>query len=406
MTKRDPGDAHREHARMTERELREALRRATADDGAARERAWRVVQAAHASRPPLPRRRPWRALAAAAAVAAVAAAGAAAASAPDSGVGRWVRGVLGVAEQRTRPALVRLPGGGSLLVAAGRSTWVVAGDGGRRRLGSYAGASWSPHGRFVVAWRGRQLSALDPRGRVRWALAAPSRITIARWGAVDGFRVAYLAGGALHVVNGDGTGNRRYGAADDRVAPAWRPDDAHVLAYVDARDRVCVVAVDSRRRLWRSAPLDRPAELAWSPAGRRLLALTRRGAVLFDRRGQRAAARPVAGRSSLHGAAWAPDGSRVAVVRDRDEVLLLRPAARVHPRVALSGPGRFGPLAWSPDGRTLLVAWPEADQWLFLRPGGGGRPRGVANIAAHFRAGPGRPAFPRAIEWCCARAPR
>ena len=46
-------------------------------------------------------------------------------------------------------------------------------DGAKRRLGDYAGAAWSPNGLFVVAWQGRELTALTPGGEVRWSLPGP-----------------------------------------------------------------------------------------------------------------------------------------------------------------------------------------------------------------------------------------
>ena len=197
---------------------------------------------------------------------------------PGDAVARWVTRPARLGREDARPALVRVPGGGRLLVTAegGRGAWVVSADGSRRRLGDYAGASWSPHGRFVVAWRGGELLAVEPGGRVRWSLARHGRIAAARWAPVDGYRVAYLSGRSLRVVNGDGTGDRRYAAAAG-VAPAWRPDGRHVLAYVDRRDHVRVAAVDSRRELWRSRAVGGAVELAWSPDGRRLLVATAGG---------------------------------------------------------------------------------------------------------------------------------
>ena len=62
-----------------------------------------------------------------------------------------------------------------------------------------------------------------------------------------------------------------------------------------------------------------------------------------------------------------------------------------------AGTGGFTDLAWSPDGRWLLVAWAGADQWLFLRPDGGGRVRAVGSIAEQFGGGP----FPKLGGWCC-----
>ncbi|MEA2151220.1 MAG: hypothetical protein QOD69_3050, partial [Solirubrobacteraceae bacterium] len=113
---------------MTPAELRRALARAAPDDPAARERSWRVVRAAYAASAVRGRRRrrPWAAIVALVLASAVGAAGVAAASAPRRDVGRFVRGVLGVGAPGARAALVRVPGGGRLLVSAGSSTWIVA----------------------------------------------------------------------------------------------------------------------------------------------------------------------------------------------------------------------------------------------------------------------------------------
>jgi hypothetical protein len=394
---------------VKERELRDALEAAAPDDPAARERSWRVVRAAYAGHVPRRRRRPWPAVAAAVALSVVAAAGAAAAGAPRSDVGRWVRDVIGVGRPDARPVLARLPGGGRMLVEAGDSAWVVAADGAKRRLGAYAGASWSPHGRFVVAWRDHELAALDPRGRVRWSIArAPEPVTVARWAPVDGFRIAYVAGASLRVVDGDGTGDRRYGAADGRVAPAWRPDAAHVLAYADRRGRIAVVAVDERRLLWRSARVAGVRALDWAPDGSGLLVAARRRVLLFGRNGTRVAAHVTPPGAQLESARWGPDAGSIALVRrrpasGRSELVLLRAAGRgFRARVLFSGPGRFRPIAWAPGGRALLLPYERADQWLFLYPRQPERLGAVAGIARQFRSGTAPAAFPRSVEWCCA----
>ena len=398
---------------MNERELRDALRDAAPVDDDARERAWRVVQAAYADHEPRRRRRSRHRLVALAVVAAlvpVAAGGAAAAAKPDSAVGEWVRDVLGVGEPDAQASLVHVPGGGRLLVQGGDGTWVVSADGAKRRLGAFAGASWSPNGLFVIAWQGRELTALDPAGHVRWSLARGERIGLARWAPVDGFRIAYLAGSELRIVNGDGTADHRYATARRDVAPAWRPDATHVLAYVDARARVNVVAVDSGRRLWRSASLADPVELSWSPDGRRLLAATRRSVTLFDGAGRRLVSEPMPAGSAVQDADWAPSGAEVALVRrspaaGRSEVVLLDTARGLRGRVLFTGPGRFGALSWSPGGDRLLIGWPDADQWLFLRPvrpHGDGGLTAVANIARQFAPGATSPSAPRSVQWCCA----
>ena len=377
--------------------LRDELRAAPIDDGA-RARALGVVRAAFLEVEPARRPRRWApALAVTACVVALAAV---AVTEPGDAVARWVRDVLGIGREDARPALVRVPGGGRLLVTGQGGAWVVSPDGSRRRLGDYAGASWSPHGRFVVAWRGGELRALEPNGSVRWSLSRSGRIATARWSAGLGYRVAYVTGGVLRVVAGDGTGDHRHGPAAP-VAPAWRPDGAHVLAYVDRRDHVRVVDVDSGRQLWRSAQLGGPIELAWSPDGRRLLVATAGGWQLFGAAGLVLARRSEPGLADV---AWAPRGRRIAVVvssSDGSDVLLADPAGRGRPRELFSGPGRFGRLAFSPDGRRLLVPWPDADQWLFVSPTRGAHVGAVANIGRQFARGGRSGPFPDAIEWCC-----
>jgi hypothetical protein len=376
---------------MNERELREALR-AGPEDVAARERSWRVVQAAYALREPHPRRSRRALVLVAAALVPVAVAGVAV------GAPRWVREAFEPGEQRARPALVRVPGGGSLLVQSGGSTWVVSHDGAKRRLGAFSGASWSPRGLFVIAWRGRELAALEPSGAVRWSRSARARIVAARWAPGDGHRIAYLAGGALRIVNGDGTGDRRYGAAQP-VTPAWRPDADHVLAYSDRRGRVNVVAVDDRRRLWRTPPIAGLTRLAWAPDGDRLAAVARGRLTVLDLRKHTV---QTVMKGGVKHVAWSSRSPKFAVVRTtggRNEVVLRRGR---HARVLFSISGRLGAPVWSPDAVRLLVPWPAADQWLFLRPHGYGRPSiPVANIARQFMPGATSPAFPDAVQWCC-----
>jgi hypothetical protein len=327
-------------------------------------------------------------------VACVVAAGvlAAAMTAPGDAVGRWVRGVFG-GPLPGRPELVRVPGGGQLLVGSAGSVWAVAPDGARRRLGDYDGASWSPNALYAVVWRDGELLAVEPRGVVRWSLSRPRPIVAARWGSADGFRVAYLTGGTLRIVDGDGTDDRPFGPARD-VAPAWRPDNGRVLAYVDARRRVRVVEVDSGRELWRTRPRSRIFELAWSPRGRRLVAATPRRLLVFDPGGRLVHVRRIAGRRQADDIAWSPDG-RLAVVR---RSAIGTSDVVVGGQVLFSAPRRFGRVAWSPDGERLLVPWPVSDQWLFLGADDG-RVAAVGNIERQFARGRGPRAFPDAVEW-------
>ena len=93
-------------------------------------------------------------------------------------------------------------------------------------------------------------------------------------------------------------------------------------------------------------------------------------------------------------------GSLVAVARrsgTSSEIALMAPGAR--DRVLFRADGRLTRLRFSPSGRWLLVAWPQADQWVFLRPGATG--------ARSVRAAPdvtrriGSSGFPQLSGWCC-----
>ena len=71
------------------------------------------------------------------------------------------------------------------------------------------------------------------------------------------------------------------------------------------------------------------------------------------------------------------------------------------PHRILSRPGSFTGLAVSPNGRFLLVAWRDADQWLFV-PLAGGKVKAVGHISQQFAPGTsGASAFPRLEGWCC-----
>ena len=399
---------------MRERELRRLLLLLQApDEAAAQRRAWQVVRAGFVEREPVrwPRRhaRPLFVLAAGAAV--LAATLAAVLTTPGQAVLSTIR--KAIAEERVvgvrsaKPALVRLPAPGRLLVESARGPAIVHADGSVRRLGAYAGASWSPRGIHVVVTRGHQLVALRASsGQVRWIRARPGLLSAARWSTSPGYRVAYLEGRDLRVIVGDGTRDRLLARSARPVGPAWRPGRGHVLAHVASSGRVMVRDADSGDLLWRSPRLAGARDLLWSSDGRRLLAVRARGFDLFDAGGRRIATVNVSGR--VVAAAFAPGDHRFSFTRTllgRSEVALLdADHARRRPRVIFAGAGLFSDLAWSPDGRWLLVGWRSADQWLFIRSVGVRRIVAYSGMSRQFDPGARRArGFPRVAwdAWCC-----
>lgn len=342
----------------------------------ARERAWQVVQAAYAEREPVQHRR--RRLAPALALGLAVAVAAVALTPPGRAVVDSVRKAIGI--ESAEEALFSLPAPGRLLVVSDTGAWAVAADGSTRRLGDYADATCSPFGRFVAAAGARELVALEPDGRVRWKLARPDVRSPAWGGTLTDTRIAYVSRGTVSVVAGDGTGDR---ALIPGRAAAWRPGSVRLLA-VARPGAVSLFDVERRRRLWTAGvPASR---LAWSADGTRLLAHDAgRYAVL-------SAAGRVLTRGAASTAALAPHGHALAVVRRMEAGSELVVAGRLR----FQGSGTFADATWSPDGRWLAVAWPEADQLVFVRSAGPRRIEAAANVSGQFESA----SAPRLAGWC------
>jgi WD40-like Beta Propeller Repeat len=358
-----------------------------------RERALAVVRAAFAERERVswPRRHV-RSLALAGATAAIVAC---AVTPPGRAVLGSLRDAVGrEGVKRASAALVALPASGRLLVQSPSGPWVVQADGSRRLLGPYRDSAWSPHGLFVAATRPDQLLALDPHGRVRWALARP-QVRFPRWtGSRTNTQIAYLTGSRLHMVAGDGSHDADLCGepAAARVAPAWRPGPGRTLAYTTTRGRVFVLDASACSLFWRSAPLPNPRLLQWSADGSRLALVTVDKLVVFT--GPHPGVRTLRGVSAI---AFAPRGRQLAVVQAGRLLLFDTDRIAAPPRRIFSGAGRLGDVAWSPDGRWLLLSWPSADQLLFIRSTGVRRLLAYSNITEQF----GGRAFPRVRGWCC-----
>jgi hypothetical protein len=380
---------------------RRALARFRApDEQGAEERAWAVVRSAHEQRAPVARRRSYLRPAGGLAAAMVLV-GVVVLSPAGATVGRLISRALGV--QHAAPALFSLPAPGRLLVSGPGGTWTVDSDGSTRRIGAWTGASWSPHGLYLAVVGTDALAAVNLRGIPQWTLSRP-KVSDPRWYSPTGYRVAYLSGDDLRVVAGDGTGDRLLAAAVARVAPAWRPGHPYQLAYLTARRRLVVRDGDTGAMVWSANPGVAIRELVWSADGERLLALSSKGVRVYAADGRLVWAQNPRGDGAIVDGALSPDGHTVAVVTGTGNgpagVIVYNVTVR-HPvpRRVLAGAG-LGQVAWSPDGRWVLISWPAANQWVFVRVLGPPRIAAVSRISQQF---PGDPSarLPRFEGWCC-----
>ena len=369
------------------------------DERGAEERAWEVVRAAYRERAPGGRRDAF-ARRAGVVAASIVAVGVVALSPAGATVGRLVDRALGV--QHPAPGLFSLPAPGRILVSGAGGTWIVAANGSARRIGAWRQASWSPHGLYLTVAARDELAAVSTRGVLQWTLIRPD-VSDPRWYAPSGYRVAYLSGGELRDVAGDGTGDHLLAAPVEHVAPAWRPGHPYQLAYVTAAGGLVVRDAGTGAKLWSANPGVRVHELAWSADGQRLLALASTAVLLYAGDGRRLSTRPAPAGGSIVGGALSPDGRTLAVVTDGSSstVTVYSDIAR-HPvvRRVLAGL-ELGQVAWSPNGQWVLVSWPAADQWVFVRVAGKPRIAAVSRISQQFSSRLTSARFPALEGWCC-----
>jgi hypothetical protein len=374
------------------------------DEAAATARSWRVVAAAFAERVPV-RRRPRPLIRVALVTGLLAVALAALLTPAGAEVGEWIEQRIGLGPEETQPTLRGFPGGGRLLAVSDSGAWVVNPGGGMRRLGDYSEVDWSPRGLFAVGTRGRRITAMEPDGEPRWSFSRPGLLGNAAWAGGDGFRVAYLErrgeSVSLRVVDGRGEFDHLVARRAARVTPAWRPGRGYVITYATAAGGLRTVDADSGRLLWRGRD-GAPIQLAWTRDGRRLAALTRDALLVYARDGRLLRRRDLPPGTRALAVAPQPGGRRAALSFSRrgvSRVVSLRlDAAAGHVVPMFTGSGTMRELAWSPNGRRLLVGWPEANQWLLL---GAGRPRAFAGMSRQLDPGGTGAGFPRLAGWCC-----
>lgn len=301
-------------------------------------------------------------------------------------------GVVGV-----RVALVCVLAALILVQAAGAGHVSAAGPSGLRIL--YASDWTGPMEIFAADPFGRgpiqQVTFAPPEGSCHWAAAcgytrpqpSPDGRRLAYWSTADveGDRTA-----TLWIARADGTHPRRLGSAFDA---AWSPDSRR-LAYL-APDGVHVLSASGTDRIVDRAPTqnDYFHAVRWSPDGGSL-AFISHGRVIVLRRGHED---NLGGGDWPNSLAWSPDGRRIAFSNNEGvfvgtssgglQRLVYRddsssPRCWQQPELAFSPDGRrlafqlggtpgfldthtwrsrtvhdFGrDIAWSPDGRSLLLA--------------------------------------------------
>ena len=363
-------------------------------------RAWEIVRRAFEERTPAPGAGTVaRLLVAAVAVLAVVAV-AAVLSPPGRAVLDRVREAVGV--PRAEPALFSLPAPGRLLVVSseGGGVWLADANGYKRKLGAYTDAQWSPHGLYVIATTPNHLTALDVEHGIHWTLARRDPVW-PRWeGTTTDTRIAYLARSGLRIVAGDGTGDHlldRYAAA---VPPAWDPARTHTVAYYSG-GAIVLRNADSGRLVWRT-PIDvTPSALSWSDDGRFLAVTSSPRSLVLDGSGHIHRSISMLNAELLQ-TVFKPGAHELAVsirLPGRSEARLVDVDHPGRARLLFAGPGAFGDIVWSPNGRWLLLDWPSADQWLFVS---GSHVRAVSNIEQEFPR-PDRlgPMLQIAGRWCC-----
>ena len=158
---------------------------------------------------------------------------------------------------------------------------------------------------------------------------------------------------------------------------------------------------DNGRVIWRAPSSVLHAELEWSSDGKLLAVRSRTRIRVLDANGRELREIWMLG-AQLDGMAFEPGTHRLAVtVRSgtRSAVHLVDIDQPGEGAIVFAGPGSFSDIAWSPAHGWLLVAWPTADQWVFLHDQ---RVHAVGNIREQFpRADDRPPVLQLAGRWCC-----
>jgi len=236
--------------------------------------------------------------------------------------------------------------------------------------------AWSPNGRLIAFEREEtrdpaggpanlsDIFVTNPQGRHLRNVTrlAGANVNYGPSWSPDGTKLAFVAashGGALEIVNGDGTGATVVVAVsepDELGRPSWSPDGQRLL-YSSVRganlSAVYVVGVDGRNE---QKLIDSATDPVWSPDGGQIAYLAVQG------------------------------GAESVAVADADGS---------NQRVLRSGESLFGHLAWSPDGAWIAFGSRQGTSLhlMMIRPDGSGEhPASTGGVQAYDPAW--RPAGP------------
>jgi hypothetical protein len=229
-------------------------------------------------------------------------------------------------------------------------------------------------------------------------------ISAARW-SPDGYRIAFLANGALDVVAADSSGRHTLSNAAALVPPAWQPrtGSAHHLTFVTSAGAIDQIDADTGASIWTVHPPEPARQLLWSPGGGLLLVLGAHELSEYTSAG-RLVTRVRPGGATIESAAFTAPQKFALVIHPTagrpDSIELLSTGSNPAPEILYTGLERISDLGASPNHQWLIAASPSADQWIFIRIRSPALLLASTNITDAFRPPAGSTAtFPKLAGW-------